>query len=1090
MSGFRLQGPNVVATSGPELDTDQRRVVDHESGPLLVLAGPGTGKTTTLIESVVARIRRAESLETARTAPAVPLVLTFSRRAAADLRLRISRRLGRSTLTPRAMTFHAFCFALLRRFTEPETEGPGIRLLTAPEQEFRVRETLAGLRADDVAGWPDSVRRALPTRAFSGEVRAVLAKTRQLGLDPEDLEALGTTEGRPEWSAAGRYMSEYLDVLDFEAVLDYPELVHRCRILLTDPAVLNLLRAEIDGIYLDEFQDTDPAQARLVAELAGQGATVVAFGDPDQSIYSFRGAEARGMLDFPERFPTRNGDPAPIVALGTNYRFGGRLSIATRRIAERLPLSRSLPAEVIEAFRRPGSLAGQRARAEVYTFESVGAEGEHIADLLREAHLHQGLPWSEMAVLVRSGRRNLPALARALTAAGVPVEVAGDEIALSAELAVRPLLLALEVALADAPDADQAARLLLSPLGGLDSLGLRRLGRRLRDAERAELAGTALPEESGELVRRALADPAWLEECREAMPDHQPEMAAAKALADLIERSRARIADHASAEEVLWELWDGTPWPTRLRAESQRGGDTGRRADRDLDALCALFDIANRSEELVGARGTRAFLAEVEAQQIPADTYREGDLRGRGVRLMTAHRAKGLQWRLVVVAAVSEGVWPDLRLRGSLLDADRLGDTGAGPGLTDPAPVSTRLAEERRLFYVACTRAMERLVVTAVEGTEGEGDQPSRFINELGVVPVARTGRPRRPLNLHGLVGELRRISVDPEASPTLRDAAAVRLARLADSTDDDGRPITVGADPVRWWGMREVTDAAMPVLPPDQPVRITGSTLGGLLACPRQWFLSRRAAGDPGRHSAAGTGDVIHALVHRAAEDNVDISELVDHLDLVWDRLGFDAAYLSAVERVEAETMLERYAAWCAANDHRALVGTEVPFRVRIEVGHDVVELQGSVDRLERTTDGRLHIVDFKTGRSSVDKRELPTHEQLGVYQLAVTAGGFAEAAPGATRVGGAELVYLRIQDSGDAPYPLVLPQASLTESPHVLTDPEEVRAGHPTWVHARLAEAVAIIRSENFEARVGPSCRWCAFAGSCPARSAEVIS
>lgn len=1072
--------------SRPILDPDQQAIAEHAEGPLLVLGGPGTGKTTTLVEAVARRIERAWAAGRAQT----PLVLTFSPRAAADLRLRITQRLGRPTATPVAMTHHAFSFALLRRFGPTVEHGPGWRVLTAPEQEFRVRETLAGR---DPASWPESVAGALGTRAFAQEIRAVLARTRQLGLDPEDLVEVAEDAGRPEWEGVGRFMAEYLDVLDFEAVLDYPELVHRCRIMLTDPEIAGVLRAEFDGFFLDEYQDTDSAQAQLVAELAGPGATVVAFGDPDQSIYGFQGTQARGTLDFPELFPDAAGHPAPIATVGRAWRLGSRMAHATRRVAERLPLARALPGEVRRAFREPEpDPSVHPGRVEVQIFESAGAEAEHIAHLLRQAHLREGMAWGDMAVLVRSGRRTLPGLARALTAAGVPIEVAGDEIALSAELAVRPLLLALEIALqADGPDVDQAIRLVQSPLGGFDSLGLRRLGRALRDAERVELAGTALPELSGELIRRALADPEWLADCRQLVGPEQPELAQLNALVELLGRIRARIAQGGTAEEVLWTAWSGTDWPERLRREALRAGDSGRRADRDLDAVCALFESAGRAEELLGARGVAGFLAEVESQQIPADTQREAELRGRGVRLMTAHRAKGLEWRLVVVASVQEGVWPDLRMRGSLLDADRLGRTGVarGVGLTEPVPLSARLADERRLFYVACTRARERLVVCAVEGTEGEGDQPSRFLADLGVTPEVLPGRPKRPLTLPALVGELRRISVDPEASPTLRDAAAVRLARLADARDDEDRPLAPAADPVAWWGMREVTTNRAPVLAPEDPVRISGSTLGSLLTCPRQWFLGRRASADAGRRSAAGTGDVLHVLVRHAAEEEVPAADLIDHLDLVWDRLGFEAAYLSTVERAEAEAMLERYANWAAAHDFRTLLGVEVPFEVPIEVGGERIVLTGSVDRLERTPAG-LHIVDFKTGRRVPDKQALPTHEQLGVYQLAALSGAFETLAPGERRVAGAELVYLRLQDTAEDPFPKVFPQASLQESPHVPDDPPEVHAAYSTWVHARLAQAARIVRAEEFAARIGPACSWCAFATSCPARSVEVIS
>ena len=230
--------------------------------------------------------------------------------------------------------------------------------------------------------------------------------------------------------------------------------------------------------------------------------------------------------------------------------------------------------------------------------------------------------------------------------------------------------------------------------------------------------------------------------------------------------------------------------------------------------------------------------------------------------------------------------------------------------MNEAAPTASRIAEERRLFYVACTRARSRLVVTAVAGTEGEGDQPSRFLAELGVPIQVRSGRPRRPLSLAALVGELRGVSVDPDASPALREQAASRLARLSDAASD-GHRLAPGADPAHWWGLQPLSSAARPVVPPDEPVRMSGSQLAGILACPRQWFLSRQARAQSARSAAASFGSVIHVLTDHGARTGADLAELTDHLDAVWRQLDFDANWLSAVERVEAESALERFVTW-----------------------------------------------------------------------------------------------------------------------------------------------------------------------------------
>ena len=1081
---YRLVRGPVPVPPAPVLDPAQEAVVRHAGGPLLVLAGPGTGKTTTLVESVVDRIDRRG------LRPDQILVLTFSRRAAADLRARIAARLGRTTVTPMAMTFHALCYALVRRFADrvgpqPTGAGASVRLLTGPEQEFRVRETLLGSLETRRASWPDSLRGAFPTRAFAAEIRAVLARARQLGMDPDDVIAAGEAAGRPEWVSVGTFFDEYLDVLDAEGVLDYAELVHRSRILLAEPDVIDTLRSEISSVFVDEYADTDPAQVSLVHAIAGDGREVVAFGDPDQSIYAFRGAQARGILDFPDRFRTAGGDPAPVRALGVNYRLGKALSAASRNVADRLGLPRTVAPGILADFRRPDAAGRPRGSVEVITCSTAGAEAEHIAEILRGAHVREGLGWDHMAVLVRSGRAMIPGLTRALVAAGVPVEVAGDEIPLAADPAVRPLLLSLQIAARDGSvTPDEAQSLLVSPLGGLDSMAVRRLGRSLRQAERVELGGTALPRPSTELTALALTDPDRLAECAPG-----PEVQAAQRLADLLVRCRQGIRDRNSAEESLWLLWSGTDWPERLKADAARGGEVGRRANRDLDAICALFDIAARSEEVAGRRGITAFLSEVESQQIPADPMRESDRRGGAVRLLTAHRSKGLEWELVVVAGVQEGSWPDVRRRGSLLEPDRLGTTGVMSG---PGPTAGRIAEERRLFYVACTRARRRLVVTAVAGTEGEGDQPSRFLAELGVPIRSQPGRPRRPLTLTALVGELRRVSVDPDVSPAVRDQAATRLARLADATDADGRSLVPGARPEQWWGLRELSRADRPFVVREDPIRLSGSQLAGVLACPRQWFLSRQAAGESARSAAASFGSVVHVLADHAARSGAELDELAAHLEPVWQQLTFEANWLSAVERAEAESALERYVAWQQDRPGQQLLGTEVEFRCEIDLGDDCVQLTGTADRIERDPDGRIRVVDFKTGKTVPTAAEVAQHEQLGVYQLAVQQGAFAAVAGDGARPAGAELVYLRLPDSSGS-RPRVFQQASLEDVPFPaaeVSDQATSPEGHPTrppgstWVHGRLAEAAAIVRAERHEARLGPACRYCPFRGSCPAQ------
>ncbi len=1070
---YRLVRPGAHTTE-PELDDFQRAVVDHESGPLLVLAGPGTGKTTTLVEAIVDRI------ENRGAPPDSVLALTFSRKAAEQLRDRVAARLGRTTSTTMCSTFHSFAYGLIRRYSPPDLYAGPLRLLSAPEQDVVLGELLTN--APESVRWPDALRRALGTRGFAHEVQAVLGRAREKGLDGDALRALGEANDLPAYVAAGLFLEQYLDNLDQQSATDYSDLIRRA--VIEADVHRDELRARLRHVFVDEYQDTDPAQVRLLQTLAGDGRDLTVVGDPHQSIYAFRGAEVRGILDFPSDFPRGDGTPADVIALGTTRRFGPRLLTATQRVAGRLPLPVGIDTAAREAFLSPVAEAGPLGdgRVEVVTYETERAESEHLADLLRRAHLEDGIEWHDMAVLVRSGRTSIPGLRRALGAAGVPVEVASDDVALARDPAVLPMLDALRAVLnLDNEDRDhveyvdpgRAEALLMGPLGGLDAGDVRRLGRQLRGREKdlAHLAGTP-PRTSRELLRDAVLKDEFLD----GLPG--PAVERARALHTLLVRARAELDEGATAEEVLWTLWSGTSWPRRLRRSVAVGGGSARRATRDLDSMVALFDAAARAEEQRDYVGVRNFLATLAAQQIPADTLSERGVRGSAVRLLTAHRSKGLEWRLVVVAHVQAEAWPDLRRRSTLLQADRIGTNGIVP----PVTVRELLMEERRLFYVACTRARQRLVVTAVASREDDGEQPSRFLGELGVDVSHVKGRPARPLSLAGLVSELRRTVTDPDTSEALRDAAARRLARLARERVGD-RQLVPHADPATWWGTRSISLSSRPVRDPERPVPVSASLLDSVMTCPAQWFLRDEAGGIERAHQEANVGSMLHALAERVARGELtkgpgDLDELMTHVDCVWDRLHFRTPWSKAREYSRVRRALTRFLDWHYA-DKRELLDTEARFSTVVELADgEQVELTGYADRLELDADGNVVVVDLKTGRSVPTNKSVEAHRQLALYQDAVDSGALdAEHGQGGElRSGGAELVQLGALDDSPA---VVQPQpATPADGP--------VRQG----LRDDIALAARLIREEVFPAVPGPvQCRDCAFVPICPAKSAGSV-
>ncbi|WP_185995740.1 ATP-dependent helicase [Nocardioides campestrisoli] len=1057
------------APAVPVLDEHQQRVVDHPGGPLLVLAGPGTGKTTTMVEAI------ADRIEVRGADPSSVLALTFSRKAAEQLRDRVTARVARTTSAALCSTFHSFALSLIRTYSPQELYDAPLRLLSAPESDVVLRELLAD-NPESVA-WPRSLQHALGTRGFAREVHGVLSRAREKGLDGPALRALGEEHRLPELVASGLFLDQYLTILDNLGATDHADLIRRA--VIEVEAHRDELRARFSHVFVDEYQDTDPGQVALLRALAGDGRDLVAVGDPHQSIYGFRGADVRGILDFPAQFPTRTGERAPVVVLRRTRRFGPRLLRASRRVAERLPLAGSIDARAREEFLHPEAVAGPHGdgKVEVLTFDSERAEAEHLADLLRRAHLEDGVPWDDMAVLVRSGRASIPSLRRSLGAAGVPVEVAADELPLVRDPAIRPVLDALRAVLNldnDDPqssgylDPGRVESLLLSPLAGLDAGDLRVLVRLLRARDKT---GDAQPRTSRELLRLSLVQDGFLDGLE------GPEAQRARALSGLLHAGAALVAARASAEQVLWHLWSGTSWPERLRRAVDAGGPGARRAHRDLDSVCALFELAARAEEQRDHTGIADFLAALVAQEIPADTLADRGVRGAAVRLLTAHRSKGLEWELVVVAHLQEDGWPDLRRRSTLLGADRIGSSSPGVGeLVPPLTSRALLMEERRLFYVACTRARRRLVVTAVRSSDEEGEQPSRFLTELGPEPRHSEGRPARPLSLGGLVAELRRVAADPDQSLPLREAAARRLARLAAESAGD-RPLVPAADPSTWWGTRAASRSVRPVRDPQGPVPISASMLESMQVCPARWFFEREAGGSSVSHQSANLGQIVHALAERVARDELppDVDKLMAEVDAVWERLSFRTPWSRKREWDRVRAALERFVAWHGSND-RKLLGTEVPFRADVEVEGDRVTLTGFADRIELDSEGGVVVVDLKTGRNAPSGRSVEGNLQLALYQYAVDAGAVSELAGDEVRSAGAELVQLGLVDGG--------PRAKVQPQP---AHPDD--GPHRAALRQSLAAAASHVRAESFPATPGEHCRTCPFVSICPTRSAGSV-
>ena len=1013
-----MQVPQIPQTPRAYLVPRERDTADRSwptalpsSGLWKVVGEAGAGVTSFIVDTAVAAAHRA--VQEGKDASGI-VVLASSKEAAASMRAEIADRLAASGFVssePMVRSVHSLAFAVLRQRYEQE-----IRLISGAEQDAVIRELLAGQVLDGRGTWPEELRPAMGMVGFARQLRDVLLRAVERGVSAEELRELGERHRVDIWSAAGDFLREYQQVMALTGGIRFS----------ASELVAEVLRGELPAqwhtVCVDDAQHLAPAPAEFARRLLERADLGVVGGDEAQSIYHFRGAS-------PRFFRTLGGLDHQVIDLGESRREPRRSVVVAKDEATQLAA---------------------------------------VADALRRAHLEEDVAYRDMAVVVRSTSLLEP-VRRGLLHAGVPVMLNPTDVVLSEQRIVAALLLGLR-ALHEELTPAQWRDLLLGPVGGTDPVTLRRLLRGLRrwaPHERAE-----------ETLRTLLVSPEELPDFGSVLTDR--ELGLLERVRAVLDAGRRAQADGGSVEDVLWAVWHATGLSDHLLAVALRGGASGSQADRDLDAVMALFDAAGDFTERRPAASVESFIADITAQELPTGVRDRRAATPDAVALLTAHGVAGQEYARVIVAGVQENSWPSLGETGSLFRQEDLVDLLDND--VDPdVPVShtaERLAEERRLFWVAVTRARDAVLVTTVDDQDGdELVVPSRFIEQycadFGIEPVeldrvagggtaadpqvdAASGTPVervRVLARDEVIAELRRAMVTKTASEATRDQAARQLARLAQA----GVP---GAAPEQWWGITGAsTSEAL-----QHATTLSPSRIEGVLACPMRETLGRMVGLD--ENMSMLYGSMAHAYLE-ALGAGVDPQEAFDAAVAARREAEYGPEWKAQRDVDDFAAMLERLHGWVESTRGTfTLLGAEVP--VRVDVGE--VRIAGRLDRLEQEENGKVHIVDLKTGGSLPTKAATAENMQLATYQLALAAGQWDGAEVRSANgepleVGGAVLVY---------------PNANKTK----LATREQAPKTHEEL--AALQELLAPLPAQTagpeLTATPGPHCDNCAVRALCP--------
>ena len=877
----------------------QKKAIEHERGPMLVVAGAGTGKTSVLVE------RAARLVERKLAKPNEVVVLTYTLDAAAELRARLASRLkSESKGRLRALNFHSYCYDLL------QSHGRVFDVLEDVDLRVFLRQRLSDLPlnifrkaadpgrflsnlTDFYSRCQDELVSAQHYADYVAEVKADRAPLPRVSSSKDHVE-LGREEiiARCEEIAAVYRKVEAMLAADNLGTFGM-QITRAVELLRADASALAAERAKARFILVDEFQDSNQALIELVRLLAGEEQNVFAVGDPDQAIYRFRGASAAAFDSFRRAFPATNE-----VALAENYRsLSPVLEIAYRVIQGNQIVpgasQMSLVREPLRSARSEAAAKGSAPAASPVAIVSHSGDEHEAFEVVEEIiarHDAGGIAWRDFCVLYRQ-KDHRDDLVPLLREREVPFVVEGLDALETTE--VRDLLAALRAAVWPAESAS-LLRFAAFPEFGVEAEKLREhLGAAKRDTPLVALLDLSA---GGKKVLAAIA-----EVNRAAPPKETTPLAFAEHVA-----KRFALDRRSPALRVFFDFIE--KWQTKPLAE--RGDIT-----EFLEYLESYRDFGG---------------------MVPLEAAAEED----AVRLMTVHAAKGREFPHVYVIRASSGSFPT-HFREPLFEFP--------PGLRADAEVAQRepkdlhAEEERRLFYVAMTRAKDSLTLLGCR--RGKDPYPAGYLREIaGGGPGAWSSRAARvfTVDLAAAAAAMPEMSV---VSPwlALPVRAAVREMPLSASAIEAYETCPLKFKIRYDWRLPEEPSGAL----------LYGSVMHGVLKS----FFEQVKAGNPPPDEAV-LGQFRGELAAAKFSDELK---------------------RTLYERDGVRQLTDFLAAWRAQPQPPEVLSTERNFRVQI----GAVTVTGRIDRIDRCADGAIAILDYKTGKPKEEK-DAERSLQLSIYALA----------------------------------------------------------------------------------------------------------